>query len=455
MRLLRGKIVSNQVKLGFFVLIGIISIIISITLLGNYNFGSKYTVCAYFDDVVGLPKKAKVKIAGVDVGSIKNICLENGKAKLILYIDSDIKLYSDAKIKIVTSGIIGTKHLSLWTGTPNNPLIKNGDVIASEGSYSLEETVSNLTEKLSKILDTVSKGIDETFFNNLKDTVSNLKQVTQAVAEKEKNITKVIDNFNSFSSDLADMTNSNKEAINKIVEQIEKITEKLDKFATNINEGKGTIATLVNDEEMANELKETVADIKTTVNDVKQLMTKVNRLEIDWEYMGRYDSRNERFRNDFGIRFRPNDHKFYYVGVSNIGNTSGEKNEFERDHLNKLDALIGFRSEYLEAYGGVMRSKGGIGVGISPFDKIYSKYRRLYFNIDALFRTETAEKKNDSVPNLIIGARYGITHWLYLGVQVEDTLTTSNFMPYIKLKVTDQDLASMFGFAGIAAAGSK
>ena len=446
---------SKQIKLGLFVLLGIISIIVSITLLSNYSFGSKYTVCAYFDDVVGLPKKAKVKIAGVDVGSIKNISLENGKAKLILYIDSDIKLYDDAKIKIVTSGIIGTKHLSLATGTPGRPLLKDGDVIASEGSYSLEETVANITEKLSKILDTVSKGIDETFFNNLKDTVVNLKQVTQAIAAKEQNITKVIDNFNSFSSDLADITNSNKEAINKIVEQIETITDKLDKFATNINEGKGTVATLVNDEEMAKELKETVSDIKTAVSDVKELMTRVNKLEIDWEYMGRYDTRNERFRNDFGIRFRPNDHKFYYVGVSNIGNASGEKNEFEREHLNKLDALIGFRSEFLEAYGGIMRSKGGIGVGISPFDKIYSKYRRLYFNIDALFRTETAENKNDNVPNLIIGARYGITHWLYLGVQVEDTLTETNFMPYIKLKVTDQDLASMFGVAGIAAAGSK
>ena len=58
-------------------------------------------------------------------------------------------------------------------------------------------------------------------------------------------------------------------------------------------------------------------------------------------------------------------------------------------------------------------------------------------------------------PNLILGARFGIFNWLYLGVQVEDTLTRTNVMPYIKLKVTDEDLASIFGVAGIAAASSK
>jgi len=118
---------------------------------------------------------------------------------------------------------------------------------------------------------------------------------------------------------------------------------------------------------------------------------------------------------------------------------------------------LGFRSENLEAYGGVMRSKGGVGVGWSPFDKIYGSSRRLYINAEAIFRTETAKKddKDRDKPNVIVGARLGVFHWLYVGVQVEDMLTRTNFMPYVKLKITDEDLASMFGVAGIAATSSK
>jgi hypothetical protein len=83
--------------------------------------------------------------------------------------------------------------------------------------------------------------------------------------------------------------------------------------------------------------------------------------------------------------------------------------------------------------------------------------RRLYINAEAIFRTETAKKDDPDrdKPNIVLGARLGIFNWLYVGVQVEDTLTKTNVMPYIKLKVTDEDLASIFGVAGIAAASSK
>ena len=118
---------------------------------------------------------------------------------------------------------------------------------------------------------------------------------------------------------------------------------------------------------------------------------------------------------------------------------------------------MGFRSENLEVYGGVMRSKGGVGFGWSPFNKIYANKRILYIDAKAIFRTETA-KKNDhdrDKPNVIIGARLGIFSWLYAGVQIEDTLTRTSVTPYIKLKVTDDDIAGLFGVVGIAATSSK
>ena len=89
---------------------------------------------------------------------------------------------------------------------------------------------------------------------------------------------------------------------------------------------------------MADELKDTVSDIKVTVQQLQEFVSKTKKLEIDWEYMGRFDTRNEKYRNDFGIRFRPTNHKFYYLGVSNIGNYTNEDDEFERNNMNKLDS---------------------------------------------------------------------------------------------------------------------
>ena len=455
---------SNELKLGIFVTIGLIAVLLTIMLLGNYSLTSKYVVNTYFDNTAGLPKKAKVKISGVDVGNIKDIVLEDGKAKVILVIDRRIKLYSDATAKIVSMGIIGTKYVEIIPGTPTNAIIEHGQTIKTATGSSLEELIEDAVKKVNEVLGDASTGLNKDFFKNLYDTVENLKKVSQTIADKEKQISKVIDNFQTlsnnfknFSSDLYGITQQNKEDIRDIILELKKVSSKIDEIVTKINEGDGTIATLINDEEMADEIKDTVSDIKVTVQQLQEFVSRTKKLEIDWEYTGRFDTRNERYRNDFGIRFRPNNHKFYYLGINNIGNYTNEDDEFERNNLNKIDALIGFRSENFEAYGGIMRSKGGVGVGWSPFDKIYGPMRRLYINAEAIFRTETAKEDDPDKykPNLIFGARFGIFNWLYLGVQVEDTLTRTNVMPYIRLKVTDEDLASMFGVAGIAATSSK
>ena len=455
---------SNELKLGIFVTIGLIAVLLTVMLLGNYSLTSKYTVNTYFDNTAGLPKKAKVRISGVDVGNIKDIVLEDGKAKVILVIDRKIKLYSDATAKIVSMGIIGTKYVEIIPGTPTNKVIEHGQTIKTAQGSSLEELIENAVKKVDEVLGNASEGLNKDFFKNLYTTVENLKKVSQTIADKEKQIAQVIDNFKTlsnnfknFSSDLYGITQQNKEDIRDIILELKKVSSKIDEIVTKINEGDGTIATLINDEEMANEIKDTVGDIKVTVQQLQEFVSRTKKLEIDWEYTGRFDTRYERYRNDFGIRFRPNNHKFYYLGINNIGNYTNEDDEFERNNLNKIDALIGFRSENLEAYGGIMRSKGGVGVGWSPFDKIYGPMRKLYINAEAIFRTETAKEDDPDKykPNLILGARFGIFNWLYLGVQVEDTLTRTNVMPYIKLKVTDEDLASMFGVAGIAATSSK
>ncbi|MDD2523338.1 MAG: MlaD family protein, partial [Endomicrobiaceae bacterium] len=173
---------SNELKLGFFVVLGILSILATITLLGNFSLTSKYKINAYFSNASGLPKKAKVKISGVDVGNVKDIILENGKAKIILVINNDIKLYSDAQIQIVSMGIIGTKYIDIKPGSSTNRLLVNGDNVIALETTSLEEMVSSVAKQVGTVLNNISNEINEEFFKNLSDTVANLKKVSQTIA---------------------------------------------------------------------------------------------------------------------------------------------------------------------------------------------------------------------------------------------------------------------------------
>ena len=264
---------SNELKLGIFVTIGIIAVLITIMMLGNYSLTSKYIVNTYFENTAGLPKKSKVKISGVDVGNIKNIVLENGRAKVILVIDRKITLYSDATAKVVSMGIIGTKYIELTQGTPTNAVVEPGGTINAAKGASLEELIENAVKKVDEVLGNASEGLNKDFFKNLYDTVENLKKVSKTIADKERQIGQVIDNFKNFSSDLYNITQQNKQDIRDIVLELKKVSERIDELVTKISEGDGTISTLINDEEMANEIKGTVSDIKVTVEQLQQFVS--------------------------------------------------------------------------------------------------------------------------------------------------------------------------------------
>ena len=125
------KNLSTELKVGFFA-IAVIFILSYMTFkVGNLPllWEEGYRLSASLDDVNGLDAKSRIKIAGVDAGIVDTITLENGKAHIILLLDPQIKIYRNAKVSLRMAGLLGDKHLSLTTGTPDEELLKDGDRI--------------------------------------------------------------------------------------------------------------------------------------------------------------------------------------------------------------------------------------------------------------------------------------------------------------------------------------
>lgn len=449
---------NNKVKLGIFVLIGLTSIVVSILAVGSFSMGKKYKVYVLFDNASGLTKKAKVKIAGVDIGVLQKVDLQETQARLCLVIDDNIALYQNATASIVSMGIIGTKYIEVHPGNSSLPKIKDGDSIAKSQAASIEESLGKIVDKINTALDSISKdGKNGDMIDNLASSIRDLKSVIHNIAEQNAKITSVIENINKFSIDLADITAQNKHDIRDAVVSIKEVADKLDRIMTKINEGEGTLAKLLNDEEMGGELKETVATAKEAVasakdaiDGLKETLGGANKLQLKWDYLGRYNFRSEEFINDIGVNISLRKERFYYVGISNVGDRDEEEDREERKKINTITALLGFRGEHAEIYGGVMRNKGGFGAGYSFFDPVYAPYRRLYVHLNAYnFGRE------DNPPEVDAGVRFGITRWLYVGVAVEDIAYKTALAPYIKLEITDNDISRLLGIASIAAVASQ
>lgn len=420
---------KNLLKLGIFAALGLISVLVSIIALGNWGFVSGYDVYAVFGNSAGLIPKARVRIAGVDIGSLKKITLKDKKAQLELLIDKNVVLYKNASAKIVSMGIIGNKYIEIDPGDSSYSKIEDGDFIAGSEAASLEDILENFAKSSQ------SKEHGD-IFENLAATVDNLKKFTQNMAANNDEINNIFDNFEVFSANLA--------AISK---QLEVIIAKIEM-------GSGTVSTLINDEQTGQNIKTAVADAKETLEGLKSLVTGSGKLVFEWDYLGRYNLDDRVFRNDIGIKISPNDGKFYYVGVSNLGDAQYAA-EDEAKQMNRLEALMGFRLKKFEIYGGIIRGQGGVGLGFSLFEPIYAPRKRVQVHVNIYDMGRKPENKPSAVPRLDAILKVGITDWLYTGVAVEDAIHKTGITPYIKLEIKDDDISRLFGVMGLAASTSK
>jgi phospholipid/cholesterol/gamma-HCH transport system substrate-binding protein len=133
-----------ELSVGIFVLIGIICLgYISVKLAKmELMAGDKYEVYAIFSDVGGLKAGSSVDIAGLEVGKVSSIVLEDYEAKVVMSVRASIKLQEDTIASIKTRGLIGEKFLSLTPGGSEQLISPGGQIRETTPPVDFEELIS-------------------------------------------------------------------------------------------------------------------------------------------------------------------------------------------------------------------------------------------------------------------------------------------------------------------------
>lgn len=135
---------KTEISVGLLMIVGIACLgYLSINLGGVTLFGSDtYTIEAAFKSVEGLEPGASVEIAGVPVGKVKQIRLEENDAQVLMEIENTARISDDTIASIRTKGIIGDKFIKLSPGWSEDYL-KEGDLLMdTESAISIEELVN-------------------------------------------------------------------------------------------------------------------------------------------------------------------------------------------------------------------------------------------------------------------------------------------------------------------------
>lgn len=135
---------KTEISVGIFMIMGIACLVYLSVNLGNVTlFGSdSFLIDARFGSIEGLEVSASVEIAGVPVGKVKKITLDENEALVQMEIKKGTRISDDTIASIRTKGIIGDKFVKLSPGGSDEMLQDNALLLDTESAISLEELVS-------------------------------------------------------------------------------------------------------------------------------------------------------------------------------------------------------------------------------------------------------------------------------------------------------------------------
>ena len=143
-----------ELLVGLFILAGMVAVFtlaFKVSGFSSYTKHNTYHVAAIFDDIGDLKVRAPITIAGVRIGEVNSIGIDNANFKAVVGIRIDNKqshLPEDTTAKILTAGLIGANYIELIPGYQETYL-KEGDVIIdTQPALVLENLVSQLVYRI-------------------------------------------------------------------------------------------------------------------------------------------------------------------------------------------------------------------------------------------------------------------------------------------------------------------
>lgn len=134
-----------ELGVGLFMIAGILALgYLSVGLAKMEVMGQKgYDLEAVFSNSGGLKTGASVVIAGVEVGRVKSIRLDDYQALISIHLPSRIKIQDDSIATIKTKGLIGEKYVEITPGGSED-ILKDGQKIRdTQPPVDLEQLISS------------------------------------------------------------------------------------------------------------------------------------------------------------------------------------------------------------------------------------------------------------------------------------------------------------------------
>ena len=107
----------------------------------NLTSPDGYLLSAAFDRIDGLEIGSDVRVSGIRVGKVveEKLDLDTYRAEVVFSVRSDVRLPRDSSAAIVSSGLLGSKYLSIIPGAEEDMLPPGGRITFTQPPVNLED----------------------------------------------------------------------------------------------------------------------------------------------------------------------------------------------------------------------------------------------------------------------------------------------------------------------------
>jgi phospholipid/cholesterol/gamma-HCH transport system substrate-binding protein len=302
-------------KLGIFIFIGSVLLVVGIFMLGNKDqlFVSTFTIRAYFQNTEGLRNGASVRFGGIDVGAVKEIKIipdTSGRVEVSMRIKEEVRRFikKDSRASIETEGLVGNKVVIITMGSDNaEPISDNGIILSKEPlSFAdvIEETqgilayTKEMTKNLADIVGKVNKGegtigkilYDEELYN----------AATNITKSADKNLTAITEDMRKVIALFDDLG----KGVETIVKNTNNVVAGIDTLLQGVSEGKGVLGSLLTDQgtegKSINKILDNLVQIsEDTKASASRLAENMEALKHNWLFKSYFEERGYWDKQEF------------------------------------------------------------------------------------------------------------------------------------------------------------
>lgn len=211
---------SQKIKLGIFLAVSTGLLILVIVLFAGLSLlkpVKSYRI-HFPDSVSGLQIGAKVKLNGVDVGSVSRVEVDPDNVehvRVTVQMDSDAPVKVDSQAFLILQGITGLKYIDIRSGTRNAQVLEpGGSIIAGK------DTIAKVMDRADDILDNIERITSE---QNVQRIISILEKLDLAVTS----IDKMAAEFAAISATLHNHLKNNPKSVDQLVANLGPLSSRL------------------------------------------------------------------------------------------------------------------------------------------------------------------------------------------------------------------------------------